>query len=143
MMVWPARDGELLTDVSQAIVDQVANEVVGGAVEGEAALVATSHELHAPEPRELVARPRQREAHRPRQVADVHLLVGECMHHPEPDRAPEQTEHLDGVAHDLVGGQCRSRRRDGSSIDDVRQSVSGLAWHLCWGVYQVNLSVSV
>lgn len=129
MVVGATPDGELLPDVSQAIVDEMADEVVRGLVEGEAPLVATGHELHAPQQRELVARPRQREAHRPGQVADAHLVVREGVHDPQPHRAREDTEHLHGVAHDFVGGLCFSRRRDGPAVDDVRQSVPWLAWH--------------
>ena len=130
MMVGLPADAELVPDVSQAVVHQVADEVVRRPVEGEASLVARSHELHASQQRELVARPREREAHRPGQVADAHLVVGEGMHDPEPHRAREQTEHLHGVAHDLVGGQGLARGRDGPGVDDLRQGVPWPGWHL-------------
>lgn len=49
-------DGESLIHVDQAVMHEVAYEVVGGTVECEASLTSGGYELHAAQQRKLMAR---------------------------------------------------------------------------------------
>jgi hypothetical protein len=55
MMVGGILRAELLSNVSQTVVDQVADELVRRTIEGKPTIIARGDETHAAQARELVA----------------------------------------------------------------------------------------
>lgn len=93
-MVMSGLLAERRSHVGQAIMDQVAHELVRSAVVGEPAIVAGLDKAHSSQQRELMTCARQRKIQRPGEVPDSHLMVGERVHECEPDGIPKELEHL-------------------------------------------------
>ena len=68
--------------VGEAVVHQVADELVRGAVVGEAALIARGDEPHPSQPRQMVTRPGQRQTQRAREIPHGELVM--CQRVPPP-----------------------------------------------------------
>lgn len=124
VMVCLPGDSEALSHVGETIVDEVAREVAGRAVEREAALTSGGDQLHAPQQRQLMARDGQRQIQRPRQIAHAELVMREGVHDADPHRARQHLEHLDGVLHHILGRQSGAGRRNFLAIDDSRERMS-------------------
>jgi len=105
-------EAESLTHVGQAVVDQVAYELVRGTVVGEPALVARCDEAHSSQQRELVTRDGQREIERPREVPDRQLVVRQRMHEREPNGVREEPEDLRGLPEHPRGRETVPGRTD-------------------------------
>ena len=106
VMVWLAREEKPLANVRQTVMNQVADEVVRGTVEGETTDLACGDELHPPQQRQLVTRHREREVHGPREIADGQLMMSEGVHHKEADGARQEAEDLHGILDHFAGWQA-------------------------------------
>ena len=115
--------------VGEAVVDEVAHEVVHDAVVGEAALVARGDQAHPPQQRQLVARGRERELQAPREVPDRHLVVRDGVHQGQADRVREEPEDLGGLGEHRRPGRP-ARAAVIFALDDAGQGVLGWV-HSC------------
>ncbi len=129
MVVGCILQAEPLTHVSQAVVDQVAYELVRRVVVSEPALVACGDEAHHSQQRKLVTGNGQRQIERAREVPDRQLVMRERVHEREPDWVREQLEDLRGFRERLRVGETASGRPDLLSADDFGQRALRLCYH--------------
>ena len=131
-----------ITDVGQAIVYEMPDEIVSRTVKRETPVTPRGDQFHPAQQRQLVARGRQRKIERSRQIADAELAVRERVHDADPHRARQNFEHFHGVRDDSLGGQPGSGRRDLLAINDLGECISRVRLHSCI-VYQVNILKSI
>jgi hypothetical protein len=94
--------------VGQAVMDQVAHEVVHGAVVREPALVARLDEAHASQPRQLMTRHGQRQVQCAREVSHRQFVMRERVHQGKADRVRKDLEDFHRIAQHVHGGETVS-----------------------------------
>jgi len=125
MMVGRNLKSQPLTDVGEAVVDQVSDKRIDRPVERDPAGVPRGHELHPPQQRQLVTRHGQRQIHRSREVPDAELVVREGVHDAEPDGTGQDAKHVHGIRNRGRGGPTRAAGRHMRRADHSRQAMNG------------------